>query len=216
MIRRFLDWQISSIIIFDLKQEWNKAENETEFRQYINLNFAPDKQQLIFRALDQVKQLQGGKQLPGKPEVEYYNHPVRVATYAARAGLNARAVTAALLHDIIEDTPVTGAELQKIYPAEVVELVIRLSRNPDQTRREYLEQITSRTGDVKIIKCFDRFHNLLRAFTFNKKSYHERYLEEFDRYYLAEFQKNPKLQPYLEKIRLYTAELGKLIMLEAD
>ena len=55
--------------------------------------------------------------------VPYVNHLLRVADMAARAGLPAEAIAAAVLHDSVEDTWVTRKDLEERFPSRVVELV---------------------------------------------------------------------------------------------
>lgn len=60
----------------------------------------------------------------------YFEHPIRVALRLADLGEHPHAVAAALLHDVIEDTPITADELLRRFPDEVVELVLAVT-NPE-------------------------------------------------------------------------------------
>jgi hypothetical protein len=73
----------------------------------------------------------------GEPYVE---HLRRVASYVDPS--DTRAVVAALLHDIIEDTSTTAAQLlEQRVPAEVVEAVQLLTRKPEQLATDYYRNI---------------------------------------------------------------------------
>ena len=60
------------------------------------------------------------KRASGEP---YFIHPCAVANILIDMGLDAATVSAALLHDTIEDTPVTEEDIRKEFGDEVLELV---------------------------------------------------------------------------------------------
>lgn len=100
--------------------------------------------------------------------IPYVNHLLRVAEQAALAGLSTEAVAAALLHDVVEDTPVTFDILDARFPARVVELVRLLTQwwgedaDPAVKQAEkprYYQQILSDTEAVHL-KLLDRADNL--------------------------------------------------------
>lgn len=71
-----------------------------------------------------------------KAGAAYIGLPLRVM--ARVAGDDARMV--AVLHDVIEDTPVTAADLLALgYPAAVVDAVEALSKRPGETLGEHAE-----------------------------------------------------------------------------
>jgi guanosine-3',5'-bis(diphosphate) 3'-pyrophosphohydrolase len=61
----------------------------------------------------------------------YIGHPVMVAKIALLAGASPDMVAAALLHDVVEDTQVTEADLRALFPDTVVDLVIELTEPDD-------------------------------------------------------------------------------------
>lgn len=70
--------------------------------------------------------------------VPYILHPLRVMH---RMQSQAE-MTAAVLHDVVEDTDFTLADLREAgYSAEVVEAVDRLSRRENETYEEYIERL---------------------------------------------------------------------------
>ena len=65
---------------------------------------------------------------------------------------------AALLHDVVEDTEVTLEDLQKEFPAEVVEAVRLLTHEEGVTTQEYLTAIKENPIALKV-KLADNAHN---------------------------------------------------------
>ena len=64
-------------------------------------------------------------------EIPYIVHPLAVAGLLIRSGCPEHMVIAALLHDVLEDTPVTVEEIRSHFGREVAELVMALSE-PDK------------------------------------------------------------------------------------
>lgn len=80
---------------------------------------------------------------------EYIGHPLRVRATVERtapaAGVDSvRAQLAALLHDVVEDTDVTLADLvARGYSASVVAAVDALSKRPDEQTETYLARVAT-------------------------------------------------------------------------
>ncbi|CAO5173264.1 putative GTP diphosphokinase [Frankia sp. AiPs1] len=80
---------------------------------------------------------------------EYIGHPRRVMETVSRtagpAGVDPLAAQfAAILHDVVEDTEVTPADLTAAgYPSVVVDAVDALSRRPDESMRDYLARVAA-------------------------------------------------------------------------
>ena len=98
----------------------------------------------------------------------YINHPLRVAQAAAEAGLDAEAIAAALLHDVVEDTDRTLEALAGEFPPRVVDLVQRLTKWwPDDAPQAvkqagnppYYDAIRE-APDAVTLKLLDRADNL--------------------------------------------------------
>ena len=65
------------------------------------------------------------KRRSGEP---YITHPVSVACIAANLHLDAPSIIAALLHDVVEDTPATLKEVESQFGKQVTKLVDGLSK----------------------------------------------------------------------------------------
>lgn len=100
----------------------------------------------------------------------YLSHPLEVTNILAEMNLDLTTLVAGLLHDVLEDTEVSPAEIKENFGREVaalVEGVTKISRvedaSPDQTRAETIRKIIlAMTDDLRVIfiKLADRWHNL--------------------------------------------------------
>jgi (p)ppGpp synthase/HD superfamily hydrolase len=119
-------------------------------------------------------------------EIPYIVHPLAVAGWLIRANCPENMVIAALLHDVVEDTPVTIEELRSHFGPEVADLVTALSE-PDKKASweerkahtiEYLEKQAN--DDVLLISLADKLDNV-RAIREGLESDGERFWERFNR-----------------------------------
>ena len=100
----------------------------------------------------------------------YIIHPLSVAEILVELGLDEITLTAALLHDIVEDTDVTLGEIKAIFGIEVASLVdgvTKLSRIEYVSKEErqvenYRKMFLAMANDIRvvIIKLADRLHNM--------------------------------------------------------
>lgn len=108
----------------------------------------------------------------------FFNHPLEVAIYLAEYRLDADALSAALLHDIAEDTLIPLERISDEFGPQVAKLVDGVTKLKEVTRGvaqesrrlspEEIQQATlqkllkAMTTDVRtvIIKLFDRLHNM--------------------------------------------------------
>jgi guanosine-3',5'-bis(diphosphate) 3'-pyrophosphohydrolase len=133
-----------------------------------SLSGAPDARELVQRAWIVASKLHGGQsRKSGEP---YIDHPVAVAMLLADLRMDPATIAAGLLHDALEDTELTEAELEELFPApvpELVEGVTKISRIQFDTSREHQIEnlrkiIAAMARDIRviIIKLCDRLHNM--------------------------------------------------------
>ncbi|PSJ18509.1 RelA/SpoT family protein [Nitrosomonas supralitoralis] len=100
----------------------------------------------------------------------YISHPVAVARILSKLHLDAPTLTAALLHDVVEDTNISKAEISERFGESVAELVdgvSKLARIEFQTQEEaqaenFRKMLLAMARDVRVvlIKLADRLHNM--------------------------------------------------------
>ena len=122
---------------------------------------------LLQKAIDLARASHEGQyRKSGEP---YFFHPLRVSHLAARHWMDFNSIFAALLHDVVEDTPVTLDEVQGEFGEEVAVLVNGLTKASDENlSRETLKAKTYRKTvllaieDVRVLclKFWDRIDNL--------------------------------------------------------
>lgn len=92
-------------------------------------------------------------------------HPIAVASSLMKAGIGCQVtLAAALLHDVLEDTPTTYEELREEFGVEVADLVRELSddKSLSQAERKSLEILHAKTASERArqIKIADKRENL--------------------------------------------------------
>ena len=100
----------------------------------------------------------------------YICHPLAVARLVLDLGMDTESIAAALLHDVVEDTPTTLADLTAAFGEEVALLVDGVTKltkiefsNIEELQAENLRKMLlamSRDVRVMIIKLCDRLHNM--------------------------------------------------------
>ncbi len=119
---------------------------------------------------------EGQFRMTGEP---YVSHPVAVAQILTEWHLDSQALSAALLHDVMEDTNVTKAELSEKFGKMVAELVDGVSKldriefqSHEQAQAEnFRKMVLAMTRDVRVIliKLADRLHNMRTLDAMNPK-----------------------------------------------
>ena len=100
----------------------------------------------------------------------YICHPLAVARLVLDLGMDSESIAAALLHDVVEDTPTTLEDLKAAFGEEVALLVDGVTKltkiqfsNIEELQAENLRKMLlamSRDVRVMIIKLCDRLHNM--------------------------------------------------------
>ncbi|MDP1637827.1 MAG: bifunctional (p)ppGpp synthetase/guanosine-3',5'-bis(diphosphate) 3'-pyrophosphohydrolase [Candidatus Nitrotoga sp.] len=100
----------------------------------------------------------------------YISHPIAVARILTPLHLDAQAIMAALLHDVVEDTHISNEEVANIFGKAVAELVDGLSKldkiefqtKEDAQAENFRKMLLAMARDVRVIliKLADRLHNM--------------------------------------------------------
>src|SRR6266851_2293277 len=109
----------------------------------------------------------GQKRLSGEP---YIAHPVAAAAILADLRLDGDTIVAAILHDVIEDTPTPKDQLAARFGADVAELVdgvtkldqIKFKSREEAQAESFRKMLLAMVRDLRVIlvKLADRTHNM--------------------------------------------------------
>ncbi len=100
----------------------------------------------------------------------YLIHPLAVADFLADMKLDAVAVAAGLLHDVVEDTLTTIDRIQELFGPEVAHVVegvtkisaIRFASSEERQAENFRKMLLAMVDDIRVIlvKLADRLHNM--------------------------------------------------------
>ena len=124
--------------------------------------------QLILKAYQLAKSQHGDQcRKSGEP---YIIHPLQVAYTMASLDMDAETISAALLHDVVEDTPVTIEEIRKMFGESVENMVagvtklnkLKYTTEQEQQVEDYRKMFLAMGKDIRVIliKLADRLHNM--------------------------------------------------------
>ena len=128
----------------------------------------PDQVELVQEAYDFAFQAHDGqRRRSGEP---YITHPVAVADLLADLRLDAQTMMAAILHDVMEDTPNTKDEITSRFGRDVAELVdgvskldqIQFRSRAEAQAESFRKMLLAMVRDIRVImvKLADRTHNM--------------------------------------------------------
>ena len=100
----------------------------------------------------------------------YITHPVAVAQILAEMKLDHETIMAALLHDVVEDTPINAEQLNSIFGETITHLVLGVTKldklqfhdHKEAQAANFRKMIMAMTSDIRVIliKLADRTHNM--------------------------------------------------------
>lgn len=134
----------------------------------INESYGDEERQVLIKAYRYAEKMhENQKRASGEP---YFTHPCAVAEILIDLGLDAPTVTAAFLHDVIEDTPATAEDIKREFGDEVYSLVdgvtkldkIKFQSHEEEDAENFRKIFVAMAKDVRviIIKLADRLHNM--------------------------------------------------------
>ena len=142
----------------------------SEVREIIDLiegGVNKKEEEFLARAIEFAKRAhEGQKRLSGDP---YFSHVLETAKTIAKLGMDTQTIAAGLLHDVLEDTKVTEAELEKEFGKDILFLVKGVTKLGTLKYRGHERHVESlrkffvaMANDLRvvIIKFADRLHNL--------------------------------------------------------
>ena len=107
------------------------------------------------------------KRASGDP---YFSHPIEVAGILTNIKLDGASIITALLHDTLEDTPATAAQIKEMFGEEIYRLVdgvtklTRLELQSDQSSQaeNFRKLLLAMSDDIRVllVKLADRVHNM--------------------------------------------------------
>jgi GTP pyrophosphokinase len=109
----------------------------------------------------------GQQRASGEP---YLSHPLEVAHLLVNFKMDVTTVTAGLLHDVLEDTAATKADLEREFGREIAELVdgvtklgkLNFSSREQRQAENFRKMLVAMARDLRVllIKLADRLHNM--------------------------------------------------------
>jgi GTP diphosphokinase / guanosine-3',5'-bis(diphosphate) 3'-diphosphatase len=158
------------MIEIDIEKE-NKAIAQ-EYKELLRISYQTltvDDKKIIRKAFDVA--VDAHKDQRRKSGEAYIFHPIAVAKIvASEIGLGATSIAAALMHDVVEDTDITVADIEKIFNKKVAHLVEGLTKisqvkkdmNVSMQAENFRKMLLTLNDDVRVIliKLADRLHNM--------------------------------------------------------
>ena len=140
------------------------SELETSLASYLN----DDQIAEVRRAFEFGAEAHSGqKRASGEP---YISHPLAVAKILADMKLDQQTISAAILHDVIEDTPTAKEQLADAFGSDVAELVdgvskltqIKFESKAEAQAENFRKMMLAMVRDIRVIlvKLADRLHNM--------------------------------------------------------
>ena len=123
---------------------------------------------------------------------DYVCHPLQVACILVELGMDSETVTAALLHDVVEDTSVELSEISQQFGEDVallVDGVTKITQMPFSTKEEeqaenVRKMLMAMSQDIRviIIKLADRLHNMRTSSGWDEQKRRDKAKETLDIY----------------------------------
>jgi guanosine-3',5'-bis(diphosphate) 3'-pyrophosphohydrolase len=120
----------------------------------------------LLKALHYAADLHKDGRRKGKAGEPYVNHVIEVAELLARVGgvRDVEVLQAAILHDVVEDTAATFADVERGFGAEVRRIVEEVtddkSLRKDERKRLQIEHAPSLSAAAKMVKIADKIANV--------------------------------------------------------
>ncbi|SHF51642.1 GTP pyrophosphokinase [Flavobacterium fontis] len=154
----------------DLEEE--KKALAREYKELLRISYqtlTEDDKKLIRKAFDVA--VDAHKDQRRKSGEAYIFHPIGVAKIvASEIGLGATGIAAALLHDVVEDTPISVEDIERLFNPKIAQLVggltkiaqVKKDMNISMQAENFRKMLLTLNDDVRVIliKIADRLHNM--------------------------------------------------------
>lgn len=129
------------------------------------IDAAAAESELVRDALALSEEAHAGQVRSGSGGLPFIYHPVAVAEVVSDSGFGEEMVAAALLHDVVEDSAATVAELRERFGGEVADLVAALSDDPsiesfEERKEEHRARVAAAGFEALAIYCADKLSNI--------------------------------------------------------
>lgn len=150
-------------------EEMIQAEFQALIDDYLNSNHRR-KVEIITKAFNLANEAhKGARRRSGEP---YIMHPLAVARIVSREmGLGSTSISAALLHDVVEDTDYTEEDIEAMFGEKIAQIVDGLTKlsssafdhqNVSAQAENFRKLLLTMSNDIRVIliKIADRLHNM--------------------------------------------------------
>ena len=120
----------------------------------------------LLRALDFAAEHHSDQRRKGPGGAPYVNHLIEVASLLANVGGidDEDVLVSAVLHDVVEDTPISLEEVGRLFGQRVEQIVANLSDDKtlpkDERKRLVLERLVTADEATKVVKLADLCSNI--------------------------------------------------------
>ncbi|MDR0320994.1 MAG: HD domain-containing protein [Treponema sp.] len=116
-------------------------------------------------------------------DIPYISHPMEVMQILTESDCRENVIIAGILHDTLEDTKTTPAEISNLFGEEVLNLVSAESEDKTKTWKERkqatVNNLADASPDVKMVCLADKLSNL-RSMAADKRAIGEKLWERFN------------------------------------
>ena len=142
------------------------SQAKAQLKQVVETYLPAERVSMVMLASDFADMAhEGVTRKSGEP---YILHPIAVSALLAQMHLDADTLMAALLHDVIEDTPISKDEIREKFGKAVAEMVDGVTKMTASSDKKYnkaasfrkILQATLQDPRVIVIKLADRYHNM--------------------------------------------------------
>ena len=150
------------------EQKMETEQAIAELQEVIRKTGKPYDMDMIDRGIETARRAHAGQYRSSGEE--YVIHPLMVAKILVELGMDTETIVAALLHDVVEDTPLELADVTREFGPEIAAMVdgvtklrkLPFSSKEEQQAENVRKMLLAMAQDIRviIIKLADRLHNM--------------------------------------------------------